>query len=58
VLGRGGMLVLVVPHPKRTFDHRRPVTTMAHLLEDERGETGEDDQSLEIQDVAIAYVEP
>lgn len=29
-----GHLVLVLPDPKKTFDHRRPVTTLAHLRED------------------------
>lgn len=39
----GGVIVLVVPHRDGTFDHRRPVTTMAHLLDDERKDTAEDD---------------
>lgn len=39
----GGRLVLVVPHRDGTFDHRRPITTLQHLVEDfERG-MGEDD---------------
>jgi SAM-dependent methyltransferase len=39
----GGGIVLVAPHMAGTFDHRRPVTTLEHLIEDlERG-TGEDD---------------
>jgi SAM-dependent methyltransferase len=38
-----GMLLLVVPHKDGTFDHRRPVTTLEHLLRDfERGTTEED----------------
>ena len=43
VLKPGGGLVLVVPHGEGTFDHRRPVTTMEHLLDDRRRSTGEDD---------------
>jgi SAM-dependent methyltransferase len=34
VLKPGGALVLVVPHGEGTFDHRRPVTTLEHLLRD------------------------
>ena len=43
VVKPGGILVLVFPHKDGTFDHRRPVTTMAHLLEDRDANTGEDD---------------
>jgi SAM-dependent methyltransferase len=43
VLKPGGSLILVVPHRDGTFDHRRPLTSLTHLIEDlERG-TGEDD---------------
>jgi SAM-dependent methyltransferase len=43
-VGREGAgLVLVAPHMEGTFDHRRPVTPLAHMVADlERG-TGEDD---------------
>ena len=41
----GGHLVLVLPDPQRTFDHLRPVTTLAHLQEDFAKVTGEDDQT-------------
>lgn len=34
VLRDDGTLILVVPHKDRTFDHRRPVTTIEHLRED------------------------
>lgn len=34
VLKPGGALVLVLPHGEGTFDHRRPVTTLAHLQRD------------------------
>jgi SAM-dependent methyltransferase len=41
----GGHLVLILPDPRRTFDHRRPVTTLAHLQDDFAKATGEDDQT-------------
>jgi SAM-dependent methyltransferase len=38
-----GLLVLVLPHKDGTFDHRRPVTPLEHLVEDfERGTTDDD----------------
>jgi SAM-dependent methyltransferase len=43
VLRPGGALVLILPDPRATFDHRRPVTAFEHLLEDERNATAEDD---------------
>jgi SAM-dependent methyltransferase len=43
VLKSGGALVLVVPHKDGTFDHRRPVTKLAHLQEDFQANRGEDD---------------
>ncbi|MDB4888778.1 MAG: methyltransferase [Gemmatimonadetes bacterium] len=57
LLKQGGHLVLVVPHRDGTFDHRRPVTTMAHLQEDlERGTQEDDlthlDEVLALHDVS------
>lgn len=44
----GGWLLLVAPHKEGTFDHRRPVTTLAHMVEDlERGTPEEDLTHLE-----------
>ena len=43
VLRPGGHLVMVVPHKEGTFDHRRPVTPLAHLEGDLAAGTGEDD---------------
>jgi SAM-dependent methyltransferase len=38
-----GHLLLVAPHMQGTFDHRRPLTSLAHMIEDfERGR-GDDD---------------
>jgi SAM-dependent methyltransferase len=38
-----GSLLIVLPHRDATFDHRRPVTTLEHLLEDFDHGTAEDD---------------
>jgi SAM-dependent methyltransferase len=43
VLKQGGILVLLVPHKDGTFDHRRPVTPLDHLIEDYQGHVQEDD---------------
>jgi len=58
VLKSDGTLVLVLPHKEATFDHRRPVTTMAHLLEDFEKNTDETDLShlpeiLELHDLSL-----
>jgi SAM-dependent methyltransferase len=45
VVRPGGHLLLVIPHKEGTFDHRRPVTTLEHLVEDHRRGVGEDDQT-------------
>ena len=39
----GGGLVLVAPHREGTFDHRRAVTPLEHLVEDFEQNTGEGD---------------
>ena len=38
-----GTLVLLLPDRRYTFDHRRPVTTLAHLIDDFKAGRGEDD---------------
>lgn len=43
VLKSGGLLLTVLPHRDATFDHRRPVTTLAHLIQDQRDQVGEND---------------
>jgi len=45
LLKEDGGLVLVVPHKEGTFDHRRPTTTLQHLIEDFQKNTGEDDMT-------------
>jgi SAM-dependent methyltransferase len=58
VLKDNGGVVLVVPHKEGTFDHRRPLTTLEHLIEDEKRETKEDDlthldEILALHDLAL-----
>ena len=36
VLAHGGIIYMVVPDRRHTFDHRRPLTTAAHMLDDFR----------------------
>lgn len=43
ILRSEGTLVLILPNKKYTFDHRRPVTTLDHLIADFRDGTKEDD---------------
>ncbi|MBZ0131715.1 MAG: class I SAM-dependent methyltransferase [Rhodocyclaceae bacterium] len=40
-----GVLVLLLPHKDKTFDHRRPVTTMEHLIADFDAGMREDDMT-------------
>ena len=40
-----GHALVIVPDRERSFDHRRPVTTLSHLREDEARDTGEDDRT-------------
>lgn len=58
VLKKGGYLLLVVPHKDGTFDHRRSVTTLEHLIYDFERHVGEDDLShlpeiLELHDLSM-----
>lgn len=43
VVRPGGYLLIVLPNPAHTFDHRRPITTLAHLAEDYHRGTPETD---------------
>jgi SAM-dependent methyltransferase len=43
VLKEDGLLVLALPHRDGTFDHRRPVTPLTHLVQDFERRTAEDD---------------
>ena len=50
VLKDGGLMVLVLPNPEFTFDHKRKKTDFQHVLEDFKNHTTEDDQT-HVQDV-------
>lgn len=57
VLRENGMLVLVLPDKRHTFDVNRPYTTIAHLLNDRRNGIEEDDtthyqESVELHDLS------
>jgi SAM-dependent methyltransferase len=43
VLVKGGFLLLVLPHKDGTFDWRRPVTPLEHMIQDYERNTTEDD---------------
>jgi SAM-dependent methyltransferase len=43
VLEERGVLLVVLPHRDGTFDHRRPVTSIQHLIDDFGEDVGEDD---------------
>lgn len=45
VVRPGGVLFLVAPHRDGTFDHRRPVTPLAHLIDDFRHGISEADRT-------------
>ncbi len=45
VLKNDGFLLLVLPHKDKTFDHKRPVTTIDHVISDYDKCVGEDDLS-------------
>jgi SAM-dependent methyltransferase len=57
VLKVEGIIIILVPHKDATFDHQRPVTTLAHLIEDFECQTKEDDlthlpEILELHDLS------
>lgn len=57
VLEPDGVLLLILPHKDRTFDWRRPVTPLGHMIEDYENSVGEDDlthlpEILELHDLS------
>lgn len=58
LLKKEGILVLLLPHKDGTFDHRRPVSTLSHLIEDFDAKMTEDDlthmpEILALHDLAL-----
>jgi len=45
LLKNHGVLLLIVPHKEGTFDHKRPITPLEHLVEDYQKEIDEDDKT-------------
>lgn len=45
VIRDNGYILLVVPHKDKTFDNRRPVTTLEHIVEDHKNNVQEDDST-------------
>jgi hypothetical protein len=43
VLKDHAYLIVILPHKDATFDHRRPVTPLSHLIDDFKNAIGEDD---------------
>ncbi len=43
VLTKDGILLLILPNKENTFDWRRPVTSLDHMISDYERQTGEDD---------------
>jgi len=58
VLKDDGIMILAVPHKEKTFDHKRPLTLLDHLIEDYTRGTTEDDTThigevLELHDLSM-----
>ena len=56
VIKKGGSIILILPRKESNFDHKRPVTSFDHLVNDLQNNTGEDDLShlkeiLELHDL-------
>lgn len=49
----GGTIVLILPRKESNFDHRRPTTTLSHLIKDFESNIGEDD--LTVMDEVLKY---
>lgn len=58
VLKDNGKLLLIIPHKDNTFDHKRPLTTLEHLIQDYENDVDEKDLShlpeiLELHDLDL-----
>jgi SAM-dependent methyltransferase len=59
-LRKGGDLILVVPCAADTFDHKRPITTLDHLISDYERNISEDDTThfnevIDLHDLGLDY---
>jgi hypothetical protein len=45
ILKPKGVMLLLLPHKEGTFDHRRPLTKITHLIEDYQNQIQEDDMT-------------
>lgn len=57
VLKEKGVVVIIFPHKDGTFDHKRDITVLSHIIEDYNKNTSEDDlthleEILELHDLA------
>lgn len=58
ILRNNGVLLLLCPHKENTFDHKRPITPLSHLIEDFGKDTDEHDlthlpEILELHDLKM-----
>jgi Methyltransferase domain len=58
IIKEEGHLLLIIPHKDNTFDRKRPVTAIEHLIKDYKHNTGEDDTThfeevLSLHDITI-----
>ena len=58
VIKENGILLMVVPHKDGTYDHKRPVTTIEHIIEDYNTDIKEDDAThfqeiIELHDLVL-----
>lgn len=58
VLKPGGAMLVILPDKNNTFDHKRPLTTFAHLLDDHEKDTQDNDlthveEILKLHDKAL-----
>ena len=58
VIKKGGIVLLVLPDKRVTFDHKRPVTELTHLIQDYELQMPEDDQThfeeaLKLHDISM-----
>jgi len=53
VLRPGGAAIVIAPNRERTYDRKRPVTTLEHLLEDYERDVGESDTTHQEEVIAL-----